>query len=100
MGGDEHILKFYQGPPYKFVKSSPKLHSNFINAIKYSPSGAYFISVSSDKKMVLFDGSTFEMMKEKQNCHERSIMGVDWIDDKAFVTVSADKAIKVWNTDL
>jgi WD40 repeat protein len=56
--------------------------------------------VSSDKKIVLFDGLTFDMIKEKQNCHERGIMGMDWIDEKTFVTVSADKTIKVWNTDL
>jgi WD40 repeat protein len=68
-GGDEYILKFYQGPPYKFVKSSAKLHSNYINSVKYSPKGSYFISVSSDKKIAFFDGSTFEMIREKQNCH-------------------------------
>ncbi len=100
VGGDEYILKFYQGPPYKFAKSSPKLHSNFINNVKYSPKGTYFISISSDKKIILFDGSTFDMIKEKPNCHERSIMSADWIDEKTVVTVSADKTIKVWNTEL
>jgi len=50
------VLKFYQGPPYKFIKSSQKNHSNYVNSIKYSPSGKYIISVSSDKKIVLYNG--------------------------------------------
>ncbi len=56
LGGDEYMLKFFQGPPYKFNKSSTKNHSNYINAVKYSPKGAFFISVSSDKKIVLYNG--------------------------------------------
>lgn len=62
MGGDEFVLKFYQGPPYKFVKSSQKNHSNYVNGVKYSPSGKYFISVSSDKKIVIYNGENFEMI--------------------------------------
>lgn len=63
VGGDEFVIKCFQGPPYKFIKSSAKVHSNFINTIKYSPLGTYFISVSSDKKIILFDGSNFELLK-------------------------------------
>lgn len=53
------MLKFYQGPPYKFLKSTPKVHTSYINTIKYSPLGTYLLSTSSDKKILLFDGLTF-----------------------------------------
>ena len=52
-------LKFFDGPPYSFVKSE-RAHKGYINQLKYSPKGNWIVSVGADKKIVLFDGSTFD----------------------------------------
>lgn len=57
VAGDEYTLKFYEGPPYKFC-SSNKSHTSFVNQIKYNPEGSILASVSSDRKIVLYDGKT------------------------------------------
>ena len=50
-------MKFYDGPPYKFVHSK-KSHTNFVNQIKYNPDGSMIASVGSDRKIVIYDGKT------------------------------------------
>jgi WD40 repeat protein len=62
VGGEEFAVKFYEGPPYKFC-SSQKSHTNYINQLKYSPDGKKLISVSSDRKIVMYDGMSFEKIK-------------------------------------
>lgn len=62
VGGEDFVIKFYDGPPYKFV-GSKKCHKNFINDLKFSPDGSKLISVSSDRKLTLFNGTTFEIEK-------------------------------------
>lgn len=55
LGGDEFVTKFYEGPPYKFIKSN-KSHAGYINQLKYSPKGTYLVSVGADRKVVIYDG--------------------------------------------
>ncbi|KAF2317453.1 hypothetical protein GH714_022409 [Hevea brasiliensis] len=74
-------------------------HSNFVNCIRFSPDGSKFISVSSDKKGILFDGKTGEKIGElsSEDSHKGSIYAVSWSPDgKQVLTVSADKSAKVW----
>ena len=96
-GGDEHSIKVFDGPPYKFSRSNNS-HTNFINQIKYNKEGKYFVSVSSDKKLVLYDGLSCDVVKEVSNAHEGSIYGLAWINNETIVTVSSDKYVKYWNT--
>jgi len=97
LGGDEYTLKCYDGPPYSFVKSD-KSHTNFINQLKYSPKGTFILSGGADRKLVLYEGKSYEKLAEKENTHNGSIFGLDWIDEEHFVTVSSDKLLKIWNT--
>jgi WD40 repeat protein len=52
----------------------------------------------ADRKLVLYDGKTYEKLGEKDNAHGGSIFGLDWISEEHFVTVSSDRLIKIWNT--
>ena len=96
VGGDENQVKFYDGPPYNFVKSD-KAHNGFINQIKYSPKGNHVVTGGADRKIVVYHGGSFEKTCEKENAHNGGIFGIDWADEDHFITVSSDKSIKIWN---
>lgn len=96
--GEDFLVNFYEGPPFKF-KLSQREHSNFVNCVRFSPDGTKFISVSSDKKGIIYDGKTGEKMGElsMEDGHKGSIYAVSWsADSKQVLTVSADKTAKVW----
>ncbi|KAJ6765009.1 ACTIN-INTERACTING PROTEIN 1-1 [Salix koriyanagi] len=96
--GEDFLVNFYEGPPFKF-KSSHRDHSNFVNCVRFSPDGSKFISASSDKQGILFDGKTGEKIGQisSEDGHKGSIYAVSWSPDgKQVLTVSADKSAKVW----
>ncbi|GAB2228607.1 hypothetical protein Droror1_Dr00022727 [Drosera rotundifolia] len=96
--GEDFLVNFYEGPPFKF-KLSHREHSNFVNCVRFSPDGSKFITVSSDKKGILYDGKTGEKLGElsPEGGHQGSIYAVSWSpDSKQVLTVSADKSGKVW----
>lgn len=58
-------------------------HSNFVNCVRFSPDGNKFITVSSDKRGLLYDGKTAEVKGElsKEDAHTGSIYAVSWSPD-------------------
>ena len=62
---DDMLVSFYQGPPFIFDHSDPH-HKNFVHAVRsgcsdritrrYSPDGAFYVSVSGDKTINVFEG--------------------------------------------
>ncbi|XP_021292423.1 actin-interacting protein 1-2 [Herrania umbratica] len=96
--GEDFLVNFYEGPPFRF-KLSHRDHSNFVNCVRFSPDGSKFITVSSDKKGIIFDGKSGEKIGElsSEDAHKGSIYAVSWSPDgKQVLTVSADKTAKVW----
>ena len=88
---------FYAGPPFKLDHSNPT-HSNFVNCVRYAPSGEKIVSVGSDRKVQLYDGKTGEPAENIESAHEGSIYSVYFSPDSAkFVTSSADKTVKQWD---
>ncbi|CAL5209921.1 unnamed protein product [Lathyrus oleraceus] len=99
--GEDFLANFYEGPPFKF-NMSIRDHTNFINCVRYSPDGSKFITVSSDRKGIIYDGKTGNKLGEfsEQDGHKGSIYAVSWSpDSKQVLTVSADKSAKVWDID-
>ncbi|RAL41488.1 hypothetical protein DM860_010282 [Cuscuta australis] len=97
--GEDFLVNFYEGPPFKF-KLSHRHHSNFVNCLRFSPDGNKLISVSSDKKGVLYDAKTGDKIGElsSEGGHQGSIYAVSWSpDSKQVLTVSADKSAKIWD---
>ena len=79
---------------------SEKVHSSFLNHLKYSPKGTYIVSGGADRRLVLYDGKSYDKICEKEDSHQGGVFGLDWVDEEHFVTVSSDKIIKFWNTKL
>ncbi|RWW33310.1 hypothetical protein GW17_00001966 [Ensete ventricosum] len=93
------IVACGDGKGKSFVRAFME-HSNFVNCARFSPDGSKFITVSSDKKGILYDGKTGEKIGElsTQDGHKGSIYAVSWSpDSKQVLTVSADKTAKVWD---
>lgn len=96
--GEDFLVNFYEGPPFKF-KQSQREHTNFVNCVRFSPDGSKFITVSSDKKGIIYEGKTGEKLGElsAEDKHQGSIYAVSWSpDSKQVLTVSADKTAKIW----
>jgi WD repeat-containing protein 1 (actin-interacting protein 1) len=96
-GGEDFKTVVYAGPPFKFEHSNSS-HTNFVNGVRYSPNGERAVSVSSDKKIQLYDGKTGQPTTEISDAHTASIYSVSFTADSSkFATCSADKTIKVWD---
>lgn len=99
-GGDDGLIIFYQGTPYKYDKTI-KTHTRFVQDVKYAPSGDLFASVGSDYKAFLYDGKTGDTLTELiDDPHKGSIMACSWsADGKSFMTSSLDCTVKLWDVE-
>ncbi|XP_041368870.1 WD repeat-containing protein 1-B-like [Gigantopelta aegis] len=95
---EDYSLAFMEGPPFKF-KLNLKEHTNFVNAVRYSPSGDNFISCGADGKAVIYDGKCADVIGELGSpAHKGGIYGLSYSPDGSQVlTVSADKTAKIWD---
>ena len=94
--GEDFKAAFYEGPPFKF-KCTNRDHTNFANCVRYAPDGGTYATVSSDRKVVLYDGKTGEKKGELTG-HGGGVYGCAWSPDGAkLATASADKTVKVWD---
>jgi WD40 repeat protein len=96
-------INTYKGPPYKFEHSF-KDHARYPNSVRFSPDGAYYVSVGADSKIFLFNGETGEKVKEiggeKKEAHTGSIFEASWSpDSKSLLTCSGDKTAKIWDVE-
>ena len=102
-GSEDYGVYYYKGPPFKF-ETYDKTHKNYVNDIRFTPDGSSYLSVSSDKKILEFDGKTGKLKREicdgkgKNNTHKGSIYCLCFNKDGTkFITSSADKTCKIWN---
>ena len=64
-------------------------HSNFVNCVRYSPDGTKFITVSSDRKGIIYDGKSGDKLGElsAEGGHKGSIYAVSWSPDSKQVII-------------
>lgn len=98
--GEDFQLQFYLGgPPFKYSKAVTQ-HTNFVNCVRYSPDGSRFVSVSSDKQGLVYDGKTGDVIGslDPSQQHSGSIYHCAWnTAGSQLVTSSADKSLKYWD---
>lgn len=98
-GSEDLAVNYFEGPPFKFKKAF-KEHQRFVNAVRFSPNGEKFISVSSDKSCIIFDGKTGDKIGQLDATegHKSGVYGAAWSpDSNQVLTVSADKTAKLWD---
>ena len=101
VAGEEFNVAFYAGPPYKLINIH-KLHTSFVNCVKYDPTGSFLLSASSDKSLGIYQKEkNNEPSIFNKNAHNGGITHIEFFqtEDKQqyFVTSSLDKTCKIWN---
>lgn len=94
---EEKQMCFYEGPPFKFVKSD-RTHTNYPNCVRFNPEGSLFATCGSDRKIVIYDGTSGDKVKEFPEKHTGSIYELDWSPDgNQILTCAGDKTAIIWN---
>lgn len=95
---EDSTVAFFEGPPFKFKQSNTD-HSNFVNTLRYAPSGDIFISGGADGKAFIYDGKTGERTGELgPPAHKGGIYAISFSSDsQKLLTVSGDKTAKIWD---
>jgi len=107
--GEDKMVRFYEGPPFKASKERPMLtskegdlttHSNFANTVRYSPDDSKVLSASNDMTVALFDGKDGAPLKAAK-VHAGTIYAAEWSPDgKCIATASGDKSVKILDDGL
>ena len=93
-GSEDMSVVFHEGPPFKFMKSCQSAHSNFVNAVAFSPDGSRAFSCGSDGIVAVFTGDTGDLLTvldPKLNC---SIWGIAPGSRGEIFAACADKKIR------
>lgn len=99
-GSEDNTIAVFEGPPFKF-KMTKQDHSRFVQAVRYSPNGAFFASAGFDGKVFLYDGATSELVGEIGSpAHKGGVYAVAWKPDNSqLLTCSGDKTCKLWDVN-
>lgn len=75
------------------------MHNGYVNCVRFSPDGKTFVTVSSDKKINLYDSETAELKHSIEKAHSMGILRCAFLPDGQLVTASSDQTLKIWNKD-
>ena len=112
-GMEDGKLAFHSGPPFTKVpvttttttttpmETAHKTGST-IHAVRYHPAGTYVVSVGSDKAICLYDGTSLELLYQRETAHEATIYDVAWSSSTStnttdmILTASGDGTCKLF----
>jgi|LauGreDrversion4_2_1035121.scaffolds.fasta_scaffold175369_2 WD40 repeat protein len=99
LSGENNEVYVFDGVPFKHAKTINQ-HTNFVNKVAFRPTdGAVFVTVSSDKSIILHDSESLEVIRKIEKAHNKGIMDVNWVDSSTIATSSTDNEIKFWNIE-
>ncbi|KAH3707761.1 hypothetical protein DPMN_067176 [Dreissena polymorpha] len=96
--GEDMRTQFYEGPPFKYKQQNME-HTNFVNCVRFSPKGEFYITGGADGKAYVYDGTTSDQLGTLgDKAHNGGIYALEFsADGKEVLTVSGDKSAKIWN---
>ncbi|QPG75309.1 hypothetical protein FOA43_002661 [Brettanomyces nanus] len=82
------------------LKRSLLLHENEVWFVKYSHTGHFLASASTDKMIIIYDADDNYSVYKKLTGHEGSIIYFSWSDDDTkLITSSFDQNTKIWDVE-
>ena len=102
-GSEDNTSAVYEGPPFKF-KTTKKEHQRYVQSVRYSPDGVFWVSAGFDGKIFLYDGKESDMIAEfldgANGAHGGGVYAVAWSGDgKRLLSASGDKTCKMWDVE-
>ena len=94
-GGEDSSVAFHEGPPFKFMASSKSAHSNFVNAVGFSPDGLKAFSCSSDGTVAVFDGLAGVLLSQLAPKLSCSIWGLAVVGPEMVAVACGDKKVRL-----
>uniref|UniRef100_F4C2Z5 WD40 repeat-containing protein n=1 Tax=Sphingobacterium sp. (strain 21) TaxID=743722 RepID=F4C2Z5_SPHS2 len=103
-GGRDAQLNVFETKDF-LLNRNITAHMFSIYGIAYHPSFPLFTTASRDKSIKIWRATDYSLMKnislEKgYETHRLSINNITWINDHTFASVSDDKMVLIWNTEL
>jgi WD40 repeat protein len=98
VGGENNEITVFDGAPFKFNKTL-RTHTGFVNKIAFRHDALFFVSVSADKSIAIYDSETLEVVRKIDKAHNKGIIDVVWVSDNTIATSSSDNELKYWNIE-
>lgn len=98
VGGEGNEICVFDGVPFKFTKTL-RDQTGFVNKVSFRPDGLFFVSVSADKSVVIYDTQTLEVVRKIDKAHNKGIIDVVWLNDSTIATSSSDNDVKYWSIE-
>lgn len=90
-------IKLWSVADGQLVRDFPKIHSDAVFSLEFSPDGKTLVSGAADKMARLIDLSTGKVVRSFEG-HTHHVLGVSWsADGRTLATAGADGMVKVWD---
>lgn len=105
---DHAVIRLYDGDKnWEEIKPSLQSHALTVTSLAFSDDGRLLLSVGRDRAWSLFvggEGDEWKLQERRDKAHTRIIFDCAWFPptasnvegERAFVTASRDKSIKLW----
>lgn len=90
-------LKLWDATNGQLVRDFPKVHSDAVLSVEFSPDGQWLASGAADKMARVCELATGKLVRNFEG-HTHHVLGVSWsADGRTLATAGGDGMVKVWD---